>query len=107
MTFARIISILLALLAATPAQGQTYPSRPIRWIVPYTPGGLTDNVTRIVAQKLAEALGQPVTIENRPGSNSIIGAEAVSTAAPDGYTFGTVIRAGSGFLRRALSGISA
>lgn len=84
---------LLLTFAGASASGQTYPSKPIRWIVPYTPGGLTDVVTRMVAQKLQEALGQPVTIENRPGSNSIIGAEAVATAAPDGYTFGTVIAA--------------
>lgn len=75
------------------AHAQTYPSKPIRWVVPYTPGGLTDNVTRMVTTKLQEALGQPVAIDNRPGSNSIVGAEAVAKAAPDGYTFLTVIAA--------------
>ena len=92
----RLIAPLAALaLAATAslAAAQTYPTKPIRWIVPYTPGGLTDVVTRIVTQPLSEALGQPITIENRPGSNSIMGAEIVSTAAGDGYTFGTVIAA--------------
>jgi tripartite-type tricarboxylate transporter receptor subunit TctC len=75
------------------AQAQSYPTRPIRWVVPYTPGGLTDNVTRMVTAKLQEALGQPIAIENRPGSNSIVGADAVAKAQPDGHTFLTVIAA--------------
>ncbi len=85
----------LALLAPcfTSAYAQTYPAKPIRWVVPYTPGGLTDNVTRMVTQKLQDALGQPIAIDNRPGSNSIVGSEAVAKAAPDGYTFLTVIAA--------------
>ena len=72
---------------------QTWPSKPIRWIVPYTPGGYTDYMTRAVTQKLAEALGQTIVIENRPGANSVIGADLVAKAPPDGYTFGTVIAA--------------
>ena len=78
---------------SAPASAQSWPSKPIRWIVPYTPGGITDSVTRLMAQKLSTALGQPVVIENKPGANSIIGAEAISKSAPDGYTFGTVIAA--------------
>ncbi len=88
---------VVATLIITPAIAQnstgSWPNRPIRWVVPYTPGGLTDNVTRMVTAKLQEALGQPVAIDNRPGSNSIVGAEAVAKAAPDGYTFLTVIAA--------------
>ena len=72
---------------------QAWPTKPIRWIVPYPPGGVTDAVTRMLAPRLQEALGQPVVIENRPGSNTIIGSEAIATAAPDGTTFGTVIAA--------------
>jgi tripartite-type tricarboxylate transporter receptor subunit TctC len=75
------------------AQAQTYPTKPIRWVIPYTPGGITDNVTRLIALKLQEALKQPIVIENKPGANSIIGAEFVAKAAPDGYTVGTVIAA--------------
>jgi tripartite-type tricarboxylate transporter receptor subunit TctC len=75
------------------ACAQSWPSRPIRMIVPYTPGGYTDFMARTVGQKLSEALGQPIIFENRPGANSVIGADAVAKAAPDGYTFGTVIAA--------------
>jgi tripartite-type tricarboxylate transporter receptor subunit TctC len=75
------------------ARAQTYPTRPIRMIVPYTPGGYTDFMARTVGQKLSEVLGQPFVFENRPGANSVIGAEAVAKSAPDGYTFGTVIAA--------------
>ena len=70
-----------------------YPARPIRWVVPYTPAGITDSVTRIVTQKLEGSLGQPVVVENKPGANSIVGAEAVARSAPDGYTALTVIAA--------------
>jgi tripartite-type tricarboxylate transporter receptor subunit TctC len=61
--------------------------------VPYTPGGYTDFMARTVGQKLSEVLGQPLVFENRPGANSVIGADAVAKSAPDGYTFGTVIAA--------------
>jgi tripartite-type tricarboxylate transporter receptor subunit TctC len=75
------------------ARAQTYPTRPIRMIVPYTPGGYTDFMARTVGQRLSEVLGQPFVFENRPGANSVIGADAVAKSAPDGYTFGTVIAA--------------
>ncbi len=90
---APVLATFAALAAADVSRAQTYPTKPIRWVVPYTPGGLTDNVTRMVTAKLQEALGQPVVIENRPGANSITGADAVATATPDGYTFLTVIAA--------------
>lgn len=79
--------------APVPANAQSYPAKPIRWVVPYTPGGLTDNVTRMVTQKLQESLGQPITVDNRPGSNSIIGADNVAKSTPDGYSILTVIAA--------------
>ena len=88
---ARIAGVMALVLAQ--AVGAQYPSRPIRWIVPYTPGGITDSVTRLVAQKLEVSLGQPIVIENKPGANSIVGADGVSHAAPDGYTMLTVIAA--------------
>jgi tripartite-type tricarboxylate transporter receptor subunit TctC len=84
---------LLYLAVAGSALAQTWPSRPIRMVVPYTPGGYTDYMARTVGQKLSEALGQTIVIENKPGANSVIGADAVAKAAPDGYTFGTVIAA--------------
>ena len=85
-----LLVLALALAQASLAQ---YPSRPIRWVVPYTPAGITDSVTRIVTQKLEAGLGQPVVVENKPGANSIVGAEAVARSAPDGYSAITVIAA--------------
>ena len=81
-----------ALVAAGAAHAQ-YPNKPIKWIVPYTPGGITDTVTRLVTQKIQEAVGQAVVVENKPGANSIIGADLTARAAPDGYTIVTVIAA--------------
>ncbi len=91
MKKALLVSALMA--AATAAQAQGYPNRPIRWIVPYPGGGITDVVTRVVTQKMQAALGQVVVVENKPGANSIIGAEIVAKAAPDGYSILTVIAA--------------
>jgi len=96
MSWTRLIAqgLALATLAASAgAHAQTYPARPIKWIVPYTPGGLTDTVTRIVTQKMQTGLGQPIVVENRPGANSILGADLAAKAPPDGYTFLTVIAA--------------
>jgi tripartite-type tricarboxylate transporter receptor subunit TctC len=79
---------LAALALALPllAQAQAFPSRPITWILPFPPGGVTDPVARMVGAKVSESLGQSVIIDNRPGAASIIAAEAVKKAAPDGYT---------------------
>ncbi len=66
--------------------GQSYPYRPIRFIVPYGPGGASDISTRIVAARLAESLGQQIVVDNRPGAGSIIGTELLAKSAPDGYT---------------------
>lgn len=68
---------------------QAYPNRVIRWIVPYTPGGPTDMHSRAVAQKLSEAWGQPVVVENRAGASGMIGTEIAARSAPDGYTLCT------------------
>jgi tripartite-type tricarboxylate transporter receptor subunit TctC len=70
-----------------------FPSRPIRVIVPYTPGGITDVATRMVTQEIAKTLGQNVLVDNRPGANSIVGVEIAAKAAPDGYTLTSVIAA--------------
>lgn len=75
----------IAIFACT-AHAQTYPTRPVRIIAPYPPGGFTDVVTRKVADEMGKSLGQPVVVENKPGAGTNIGSEAVATAAPDGYT---------------------
>jgi tripartite-type tricarboxylate transporter receptor subunit TctC len=77
---------LLSVAAAGPTLAADYPTRPVKWIVPYPPAGTTDVLARIVAQWLTEKLGQPFVIENRPGAGNNLGTEAVVKAAPDGYT---------------------
>ncbi|MEM5429015.1 tripartite tricarboxylate transporter substrate binding protein [Cupriavidus oxalaticus] len=74
--------------SAAAAPGDSYPSRPIRFVVPYAAGGTTDLVARTVGQRVGEKLGQPVVIENRPGAGGNVGMDAVAKAAPDGYTIG-------------------
>ena len=83
--------LLVALLAPLLAHAQAWPAKPIRWIVPYTGGGITDVVTRVVTQKMQGPLGQSIVVDNRPGANSILGSEIAAKAAPDGYTLLTVI----------------
>jgi tripartite-type tricarboxylate transporter receptor subunit TctC len=83
----RLLCLLAVVIAlATPAAAQDYPSKPVHVIVPFVAGGGTDLLARVVAGKLREKLGQPVTVENRSGAAGNIGAEAVFKAAPDGYT---------------------
>jgi tripartite-type tricarboxylate transporter receptor subunit TctC len=77
---------LPALLVAGVAHGEDYPSRPIRVIVPFSPGGAVDGPMRLIAQALGTRLGQPVVVENRPGAGATIGTDVVAKAAPDGYT---------------------
>ncbi len=84
-TFLLLASLLLALPAAA-QDAATFPSRPIRIVVPFPAGGPTDINARIIAQKMSEDWKQPVVIENRPGGNTAIGAQAVAKAEPDGYT---------------------
>jgi len=79
---------LTASFGAAAAPGDGYPSRPIRFVVPYAAGGTTDLVARTVGQRVGEKLGQPVVIENRPGAGGNVGMDAVAKAAPDGYTIG-------------------
>src|SRR4051794_23283042 len=79
--------LAVALVLASPAaRAQTYPSKPITLIIPFTPGGSNDLVGRAIGKKLSEAWGQPVVVENRGGGGALIGSTAVAKAAPDGYT---------------------
>src|SRR5437762_163967 len=80
-----VIALMLALVAAS-ASAQTYPSKPLRIIVPWTAGGTADLLARTVGQKLTEGLGQTVVTENRPGAGGLIGTEVAAKAPPDGYT---------------------
>src|SRR6267142_3960823 len=80
------LSALLFCMFAAPAMAQDYPNRPVKILVPYGPGGATDIIARIVAQRLTESMGQTFLVENRPGANGNIAVEAVAKAPPDGYT---------------------
>ena len=82
----KAIAVALGLLAAACAWAEDWPTKPVRFIVPYPPGGGTDVIARILQQPLSEGLGQQVVIENRGGAGGALGTEAVAKAAPDGYT---------------------
>jgi tripartite-type tricarboxylate transporter receptor subunit TctC len=80
-------SLVAPLAAPAVARGDVaWPTRPVTWIVPFTPGGITDTTSRLIAQYLAAHFGQPVVVENRPGAGGSIGTEAAARAAPDGHT---------------------
>lgn len=79
-----------AALMALPTWAQSWPARPLRWVVPFPPGGTTDVVTRLIATAMSRSLGQPVVVENKPGAGTVIGVDAVAKAPTDGYTMITV-----------------
>ena len=83
---AAVVAFLPAMAAAPAARAEDYPTRPITIIVPYTPGGSTEILTRMVAQKLEQRLGKSVIVENKPGAGTVIGSTAVAQSTPDGYT---------------------
>ncbi len=92
----RIVSIcVIALsgLAITPASAQSYPAKPLRFIVGFAPGGAPDTMTRIFADRLPAALGQPIVVENRPAAGGLVAAENVSKAPPDGYVLLSTVTA--------------
>ena len=86
MNFSLSLLLGTVLAMANAAHAQTYPSKPIKSIVPFAAGSATDQIGRAFAQKMAEQLGQPIVIENKAGVNGMLGADAVAKAAPDGYT---------------------
>ena len=93
MTLTRRTSLLAApalLAGATATHAQAFPSRPIRMIVPYTPGGVSDITARLIAEPMAAALGQPVPVENRAGADGVIGTDVIAKANGDGHTLGLV-----------------
>jgi len=82
-----VLFVLLFAAAAAPALSQQYPAKPIRFIVPFPPGGTLDITARIMQPRLSEGLGQTIVIENRGGAAGVVGTEAAARSAPDGYTF--------------------
>ena len=81
-----LLTVISLVSACAAVQAQDYPSRPLRMILGFAPGGSTDLVARVVAQKMAESWGQQVVVDNRPGANGMIGADIVAKASPDGYS---------------------
>lgn len=80
-----LLALLLA-LGACAVQGQNFPTKPIKAIIPFAPGSATDQIGRAFAQKMSDTLGQAVVVENKAGVNGMLGADAVAKATPDGYT---------------------
>jgi tripartite-type tricarboxylate transporter receptor subunit TctC len=93
MVLARLLALCLAVLgaaASAPALAQGFPNKPVRLIVPFPPGGATDALARLMAERLAERWKQPVVIENKPGANTTLGTDVVAKSAPDGHVLGIV-----------------
>src|SRR5215211_8010484 len=82
----RTSAMLVIACCATVANAQTYPSKPIKVIVPYTPGSPVDVLARVVTQQVSARLGQPIVIDNRPGAGTTIGTKVAAESPPDGYT---------------------
>src|SRR3954464_2517043 len=87
MPFRRaVVAVLASALSASAALAQTYPSKPVRLLVPFPPAGPAEIMARVVARTLADGLGEPVVLETQPGGGGTIATEATTRAAPDGYT---------------------
>ncbi|MEO6322492.1 MAG: tripartite tricarboxylate transporter substrate-binding protein, partial [Polaromonas sp.] len=85
-TWLCVLASAAALCAGASAQAQTFPNKPIKIVVPFSAGGATDVLARVLAEKMAAGLGQPIIIDNKPGAAGIIGTDAVAKAPPDGHT---------------------
>ena len=82
----QFVAAIIGSIAAGPVRAQTYPTRPITFIVPYAAGGPLDATARLIGEGLTRRLGQPIVVENRTGASGMLGANAVAKAQPDGYT---------------------
>src|SRR5918993_424043 len=82
----KILFALLFAIVSCAAAADTYPAKPVRVVVPFAPGGGTDNLVRLISNDVSTALGQQLVVDNRPGGASMIGTDMVAKAAPDGYT---------------------
>ena len=104
MRIAKLVLAASTLAVAAAAAAQSFPSHPVRVVVPFSPGGATDIVTRVVAQKLTEAWGQTVVVDNRAGASGNIGADIVAKGSPDGYTLlmtsGSIVTANAHMFKR-------
>jgi len=85
-TLKKLVVFMGIALTLMPGMGQTFPSKPLKLVVPFAPGGATDQLARAISEPLGRALGQPVVVENKPGGNTIIGADLVAKSPADGYT---------------------
>src|SRR5215813_14283483 len=88
MLRALVAGLCAALSLASGVFAQAYPSKPIRFIAPFPPGGSADTIARLLAQEMAKSFGQQVVVENRPGAGGNIGVELIAKSPPDGYTVG-------------------
>src|SRR5687767_77795 len=84
---AAVLAAVLSLLSQAAAHAQPYPSKPIRFVIPFGPGSATDNLARIVGHELSQTLGQPIVVVPKPGADGALSAIEVKRSAPDGYTF--------------------
>jgi tripartite-type tricarboxylate transporter receptor subunit TctC len=89
----KLLCLALAAFVPLAASAQTYPARPVRFMVPFPPGGATDIVGRLVAAKMQDVWGQPAVIENKPGAGTVVGTDYVAKSVADGYTLGFVVTA--------------
>src|SRR6266508_6692670 len=88
-----IRTLVFAALLPLAAAAQSFPTRAVRLMVPFPPGGATDIIGRLVSAKMQDVWGQPVVVENKPGAGTVVGTDLVAKSAPDGYTLGMVVTA--------------
>src|ERR1700704_1468987 len=86
MIASSMVALGVALVAPLPLSAQDYPTRPVRVVVPFSPGGAVDGPMRVIAQELSKRIGEQVIVDNKPGAGATIGADLVAKAPPDGYT---------------------